>query len=86
MHAFSYMQMTVTDQFVKAWRQRALELQREFDSFERFYLASRLRSLGVLPLREPYDIDSGSMLSSSESILDLSAVRENFLSRDLSLR
>ena len=49
--------------FVHLWRQASLEKQREFQSFERYYIRIFFVDLGIPPLNNPYDLNSGSVES-----------------------
>ena len=59
MYIFSFLEITIPDKFVQAWRKRALELKQNFNSFDRYFLSSVFRKLGIPPLRDPYNLDSG---------------------------
>lgn len=59
LYDFSYLKITMPDKFVRAWRKRALELKQDFTSFDRYFLSSFFRKLGISPLRDPYNLDSG---------------------------
>ena len=49
------------DQFVRAWRKRAITLQREFASLERVQARMYLKRMGIPPLNKPHDLDSGNV-------------------------
>ena len=52
LYTFSFLEITMPDKFIQAWRKQALELKQNFNSSERYFLSSIFRKLEIPPLKK----------------------------------
>ena len=59
LYFYKEMGLKPDETFTYLWRQASLEKQREFQSFERYYIRIFFIELGIPPLKNPHDLNSG---------------------------
>ena len=48
------MEFKPSEDFILSWRQATLKKRKEFQSFDRYFLSGLFKKLGILPLKDPY--------------------------------